>query len=64
MFESESRSLWTPQVTVTCEKDMAEGKLALASRAPADAGRCRMLCDARQEPEKGGLVKALDRLFG
>ncbi len=64
IYQSENRLLWTPEVTVTCEKDMAEAKLSIASRAPAEAGDCKLLSPARQEPEKGGLVKALDRLFG
>ncbi|WP_097460817.1 hypothetical protein [Mangrovitalea sediminis] len=64
VFKSEQNWLWTPEVTVTCEKDIAEAKLAVAPHAPADAGKCELLCHARQEPEKGGLVKAFDRIFG
>lgn len=64
VFKSEQNWLWTPEVTVTCEKDMTEAKLSVATHAPAEAGKCRLLSEARHEPEKGGFVKALDRLFG
>lgn len=64
LYQSDSGQLWTPEVTVTCEKDMAEAKLSIGARTPSAAGHCKRLSPARQEPGKGGLVKALDRLFG
>lgn len=64
LYQSETGLLWTPEVTVTCEKEVDAAKLSIGSRAPAAAGPCHLISPAREMPEKGGLVKALDRLFG
>ncbi|TVP55424.1 MAG: hypothetical protein EA349_09430 [Halomonadaceae bacterium] len=56
--------LWTPQVTMTCEKNLATASLELGQGAPAEAGPCKLVAEAREKPDKGSLVRHIDRLFG
>ncbi|MDX1590079.1 MAG: hypothetical protein R3296_14185 [Oleiphilaceae bacterium] len=56
--------LWTPEVTVTCEKSLATASLALGQGAPVEAGPCTLVAGARENAGKGTLVRHIDRLFG
>jgi len=56
--------LWTPAITVTCEKNLATASLDIASKPPEEAGECHRVADAREKPDKGSLVRHIDRFFG
>ncbi|MFE8072675.1 hypothetical protein QQM79_16570 [Marinobacteraceae bacterium S3BR75-40.1] len=64
LFQGEKRGLWTPAITVTCDKDLTTARMDIATKAPAAAGEHRLISQARQPVERGGLVRALDRIFG
>ncbi len=59
-----NRWLWTPGVTVTCEKDLATASLNFDGKPPPEAGPCERVSEARVGLEKGQLIKAIDRIFG
>ncbi|WP_111497427.1 MULTISPECIES: hypothetical protein [Marinobacter] len=64
LYRNERDQLWTPQVTVVCETEMAQASLRVARRLPAEAGECEKLAEARSWHDRGVLTKALDRIFG
>lgn len=62
--DSDSPWLWTPDLTVTCEKNLDTASLSLGKGAPQEAGPCTLLASARETASKGLLVRHVNRLFG
>lgn len=56
--------LWTPGVTVYCESGMNSARLRVDSAVMAAAGECTLVTAAREQPSRGGLIRAYDRMFG
>lgn len=64
LFQNEDSQLWTPQVTVVCETDMNSARLKISPTLIPEAGQCHLLTPARESSERGGLIRAFDRMFG
>lgn len=64
LYRNTQGQLWTPSINVDSEGDLRNAKMTIADRAPGQAGACSMICEARTEPERGGLNKAFGLLFG
>lgn len=64
LHRNELGQLWTPGVTVHCESGMNSARLRVDPGLIADAGRCTLVSAAREQPARGGLVRAYDRMFG
>lgn len=56
--------LWTPEVTMICEKNLATASLQLGRAAPVEAGPCTLVAQAREKADKSSMVRHIDRLFG
>lgn len=64
LFQNDQGQLWTPKVTVVCETDMNAARLKISSSLIPEAGQCHPLSPPRESSERGGLVRAFDRMFG
>lgn len=64
LHRNEQGQLWTPGVTVNCESGMNSARLRVDSGMIASAGECTLVSAAREQPARGGLVRAYDRMFG
>jgi hypothetical protein len=64
LHRNELGQLWTPGVTVNCESGMNSARLRVDSGLIAAAGKCTLVSAAREQPARGGLVRAYDRIFG
>ena len=59
-----AHSLWTPTLSIRCERDLATASLKVAAAPPREAGPCAALAPARQPVERNHLVRTMDRIFG
>ncbi len=64
LHRNEQGQLWTPGVTVHCESGMNSARLRVDSGMIAAAGNCALVSAAREQPARGGLVRAYDKMFG
>ncbi|MBD3658206.1 MULTISPECIES: hypothetical protein [Marinobacter] len=64
LYINDKGLLWTPGVTVVCETDMNSARLKVDGKVPEVAGSCQLLSPAREKSERGGLIRAFDRMFG
>lgn len=64
LFQNDRGQLWTPKVTVVCETDMNSARLKIDPRVIPEAGDCQLITPARESSERGGLTRAIDRMFG
>ncbi|MDX1755908.1 MAG: hypothetical protein R3175_07625 [Marinobacter sp.] len=64
LFQNEEGQLWAPKVTVVCETDMNAAQLKIAPDPIPEAGHCQRLSPARESSERGGFIRAFDRMFG
>ncbi|PAU80039.1 hypothetical protein CK501_10315 [Halovibrio salipaludis] len=59
-----AHSLWTPTLSIRCERDLATASLKVEATPPPEAGPCTALAPARQPVERNHLVRTMDRIFG
>jgi hypothetical protein len=64
VFGARDGSLWTQGVSLTRASDTDLAALRIDSGPPSFASGARLISDARQPAERGGLVRAFSLLFG
>lgn len=64
LYQNDKGQLWTPKVTIACETDMASARLKVDPGTVAEAGVCSLVTPSREQPSRGSLVRAFDRMFG
>ncbi len=64
LHQNQLGQLWTPRVTVTCESGMSSARLKVDQSLISAAGECSRISEAREQPARGGLIRAYDRMFG
>ncbi len=64
LYANVDGTLWTSAVTYTRADEAASAKIEIGAAAPNQVPGALKLTPARQKPDKGVLVKAIDRLFG
>ena len=63
VYGSEEATLWTSRVSLKWEHGTTVA-MDIEAQPPAEAGKARLLCAPRHEPEKGGVIRAVASLFG
>lgn len=58
------RRLWTPSLTIKCERSLATASIRIEGAPPEEAGSCTELTPARQMAERNHLIRTMDRIFG
>jgi hypothetical protein len=64
LHRNEQGHLWTPGVRVHRGSGMNSTRLRVDAGMIASAGKCELVSAAREQPARGGLVRAYDRMFG
>ena len=63
LYCSSSGQLWTPQVTLTREKDGDQAELIIDNKPPVEAGQLLKLNEARDIADNGVLFRAFNTVF-
>ncbi len=64
LYAANSGRLWTEELSIVCDEEMASAHLRLRKGAPSQAEGAVRLAGPRSSPEKGVLVRALGAIFG
>jgi hypothetical protein len=63
VYGSQENTLWTSRVSLRWEHGSTVS-MEIEAQAPAQAGKAQILCGPRNEPEKGGVIRAVASFFG
>ena len=58
------RRLWTPWLTINCERNLATASIRIEAAPPDEAGACTEMTPARHVAERNHLIRTMDRIFG